>query len=184
MRINLLPLDYRPQPLLESKRILLITVASFLVCCSLFGTLYFYIQKSMTESNINNLTQQLNSLQSEKIKIENSEKRFTEIKKRLDEVDSIQKSYPPFILYLNKLANSLAPELWLKSIDFSSGSIQINGDSLSFSMVGDMLRNLSKQQFQSVRLTKVTEGNAESLKFYEFSLEISTQEGGLEYAKK
>lgn len=184
MRINLLPYEYRPQPLVDSKRILFMILGSVLLFASLFTAFYCYLQFSNTEQALNSANDQWDSMKSEKQKIDQAEQRMAEIQKVQDEVNNIKKLYPEYSRYLNGFANSLVDELWLMNIQFAPGKIDVKGNSMSFAIIGDLLRNLDKQSFKTIRLSQVSQQTTETVEHYEFDINIEIQGGGVEYAQK
>lgn len=183
MRVNLLPVEYRPQPLFDSKRIFIVALASFLVVCSLGGAFFLFLQAQYARDTLAAVTQQREALETERQKVEAVEKRVTDLQKRLDDVANIKKSYPNYVTYLNTFGNALGAEVWLRNTSFSAGQVSLEGSSLSFAIIGDLLKNLSQENFPAVRLNRIAEQKKEQLTYYDFAVSIRIKEGGAAYAQ-
>ena len=183
MRVNLLPAASRPAPRFDGKRLMVLALFSFLLFLALLGTAYFFVRVNSDRKTLEAATDQLQSLQPKKARVEQIENQIAEIRKSFDNMDGIRNSYPEYVAYLNTISNALVDEVWLKNISFTPGNAVLDGNSLSVALVGDILRNLDKGNFTMVRLMNVTAQTNGSLTYYSFTVNIEMKDGGAPYAQ-
>jgi Tfp pilus assembly protein PilN len=187
MRINLLPRELQPQPLMNPARIMQIIIAIVLIAAAFSGMVYEYFQLKTAESSLQEVTQQASSYQSRLLEVQiTAQKRqqLADENAKFIKLNSYYSAYPDL---LNQLAASSPDKVWLTEADFPApgGTIAINGRTLRFSLVGDFLTNLKKAAaFKTVPLSQIKKTALDKVTCFDFTIQITTTEGGiLEYAK-
>lgn len=187
MRINLLPQEFRPQPLVSPTRLLVMIIGSILVIGSVVGVIYQVFQLKMEEDTLANVTAQLEVRKASMAEVAEIEAKLQEITKRQDEIKKIMETYPEYPVLIKVIAGALKnSDIWLTDTTMASdGIFKITGKTIVFPVIGDFLKKLTESGiYQSARLTDVTE-EKEKDKFntvYTFNIEVATGEGAPQYA--
>lgn len=188
MKINLLPQEFRPQPLISPARLIIVLIGSVLLVISLSGLVYQYFQYNNEKNNLANISAQLERQQTMLAEVNSIEQKFQEIKKRQDIINKILDSYPKYNSLLQKLAFALKSDIWLDNTNLASdGLFVIKGKAISFPIIGDYLKSLTQSDvYQAARLNNVSvvKEDERSKPVYTFEIEVKTGEGAPEYATK
>lgn len=179
MRFNLLPEEYRPQPLLELRRILLLTGLSVFF----IGTLVFCLLNYLTMQRLGEqkatIEGQIAVYDSTIAEIEGIEEFIEKVRRWEMEVEEIGGFYQPNQLLLWTLAAFLPEEIWLVEVDISSDQkLIIKGNSMNLRAMGHFLENLNRlDYFQTSFLKEVQEVVHDEASSYQFEIEIETRRG-------
>lgn len=187
MKINLLPQEFRPQPLVSPIRLLVMIVGLVLIFISFAAMGFQYFQLSQEKEQLRNLQTQLELQQEQLAEANKIEEIYNEVKKRQETVKKILDSYPRYHLLLSEMASTLKPDIWLTEVQFNQdGFLEIRGEAILFPVIGDFLKNLIRtEDYKTARLLKVSEREIlDSEPVYSFEIEVSTGEGAPEYATK
>lgn len=174
MRFNLLPQEYRPQPPLKFRRVLLLTG----VCVFLIGAIVFSVLNYLTlqrlEERCDTLERQIAVYDFAIAEIEGIEAFIEKVRRWEAEVEKIGGFYQPNQPILWTLAASLPEESWLMEVEISLGrKLLIKGNTLSLGAMGSFLQNLNNLSFfQTSFLKEVQEIKSDEVSFYQFQVEI------------
>jgi Tfp pilus assembly protein PilN len=186
MRINLLPEQYRPEPLVNPLRL------AILISCSLllFGGLIWWGLQMLTLGNEEQLrdatVQQINSYQPTMAEITRYEQRLTALHKQLGEVQKIKDAYRQYPLVLKRLAGSLEANMWYDSINMQPvAAFDVKGKSLLFPTIAGLIDNLQAvPDLSEVKLTQVDALEREAgVGYYSFALKLKPGGGEAGHAK-
>jgi Tfp pilus assembly protein PilN len=174
MRINLLPEQYRPEPLINPLRL------SLLITCSvlLFGGLIWIGLQHLTlgdeKQSLATATQQIASYQPTMREITRSEQRLAALRKQLGEVQKIQDAYRQYPLVLKRLAGSLEHDMWYDSINMQAlNPFEVKGKTVLFPTIAGLIDNLQAvPDLTAVKLTQVDRVETDGLDYYSFALKL------------
>ncbi|HBF38962.1 MAG TPA: hypothetical protein DDW50_16800 [Firmicutes bacterium] len=187
MRIDLLPRELQPQPLMNPVRIMRTMIAIVLIAAAFSGLIYEYFQYTTAKSNLQQITQQALSYQSMLLEVQTAAQKKQQLADENAKFVKLNSYYSAYPDLLNQMAAAAPNKVWLTETDFPApgGTIAMNGRSLNFSLVGDFLTNLKKSAaFKAVQLSQIRKTVQDKVTCYDFSIQITTVEGGLlEYAK-
>ncbi len=183
MKIDLLPKEYRPQPLFDPTRLTIMIICALIVSGGLGLIGWVYLETKDTESKLASLNSQLESYRSIKLEVERTESVLEDLKKRRTDFVRIEQLYLPYRVYLKKLANSLQEDMWLVNASFAEEKMALSGRSVSFALIGDLLASIKKDGFGEARATEINQITEEDLVFYEFRIEIPHGGGVEKYAE-
>lgn len=174
MRINLLPPEYRPQPLVELRRVFLLTAAIivFLVSLVFFG--WNYLTCNNLAEQITVLEGQIAAYEPALAELEGLEAFIAKVRQWEDEVEKIGGLYPRHQQFLWSLAAALPQEAWLTEVAITSGrKLSIRGNSLNFLAIGRLLENINGVAFfRSSFLKEMHEVTQDEVTSYQFAIEI------------
>lgn len=185
MRINLLPVQYRPEPLINPLRLTVMLVCGFLTFGTAIWLLILTMQLGTEKQRIATVEQQINNYKGTVQQIDQYEKRLASLKQRLAQVEKIKAAYFQYPFVLKRVAGSLKDEMWVDSIDMTAlDSFQINGKSLIFPNIGGLLKNLQKlPDLHDVKLTQLAAADTADLEVYNFAIKLKPGGGGLANAQ-
>lgn len=174
MRINLLPLEYRPKPLVEPRRVFLITVAIIVLLASLAFFGWNYLTCNALAERITVLEGQIAVYDPALAELEGLEAFIAKVRQWESEMEGIRGLYPQHQQLLWSLATALPPEVWLTEVDITSGEkLTVKGNTMNFRAMGRLLENINGVvSFQSSVIKEIREVKREEVAFYEFELEI------------
>jgi len=187
MRINLLPQEYRPQPLINPKRLFLMIISGVLALSSIGFAFFEYTSINANKRDLQSIKQQLTALESKKDLLQKVEALQQEIEKFKKEVKTIEGYYNQPVMLLDRMTAAMPEHIWLENLKLGTdGKIQIRAHTLDFVIISDLLDNLKKTGiFQEVKLLKIDEEKNEDSGLTTYSFEFMTDTGRkLEYAKK
>jgi Tfp pilus assembly protein PilN len=181
MRINLLPEQYRPEPVVNPLRLSILIVGAVLI---FVAGIWLFVQSSQLQTEKQMLAavgQQIDSYQSTIQEIKQYETKLQILKQRLGEIDRIKSAYLQYPFVLKKLAGALTDDMWLSSLNMPPlGTVTINGKSLVFTNISGLVKNLNETAgLSGIKLSNVTSDSSESntVKLYSFSLKLKTEGG-------
>ncbi len=186
MRIDLLPREHRAQPVMNPARITKVIVAVVLIAAASGGVVYEYFQFTTAQSALQQATQQALSYQSLLREVQEAAQKKQQLAEERAKFVKLNSCYAPYPDLLNQLAAATPDKVWLTEAGFPApgGMIAINGRSLNFSLVGDFLTRLkAAAPFQTVQLSQIRKSVQDKVTCYDFSIQITTGGGLLNYAK-
>jgi len=186
MKINLLPLEYRPQPAVKMKRLLILAGSSSMVFLSLlFAGLQFFMFSS-TKTELTILEKDLVRTEAPLKRVAVVEERYQHFQKRQTEVVRITNQYQTHLQLLSEISLALSEDLWLNAVKVANdGKINIEGSSLEFSFIGDYLGRLGREEsFGNAKLKEVNEIEENGLSYYKFNIDLLSKGGAPENAPK
>lgn len=179
MRINLLPEQYRPEPLINPFRLTLLIICSILVFGGAVWMLVQSFQLNTEKELLATVTQQVDSYQGTLREISAYEQRLQSLTQRLAQVEQIKAAYFQYPLVLKRLAGALEEDMWFSSVDMTAlGQFTVSGKSLIFPRIGGLLKNLQNiPELQEVKLTQVSAVEENELDMYNFSIKLKPEGG-------
>lgn len=184
MKINLLPQEFRPQPLVSPVRLGIIIGGMVLILVALAGVVWQYLVLRNEERMIANYTVQLEIRKAALAEANDIEARLNKLKQRQAAINKIIETYPEYPVLLKTLVGALRNDVWLTSVEATTdGFFKIRGETLFFNFIGDFLKGLSQSEtYQSARLINVDEVDNDGVTTYSFQIDIETGEGAPKYA--
>jgi len=176
MRINLLPPEERPQPLINPRRLTLMIGGGVLVFVAIgFAVLQFNGWRTARQEA---------ALVEKRLEImrgfEAQLKRYEELRRQVEqakkEIETVKDSYQLEPRLIEAVAAVTPENIWLGEIaSGADGAIKIKGDSLDFALIGDFLEKLQRtKQFTEIKLVKITENDEEDYRSYGFEINLNT----------
>ena len=186
MRINLLPLEFRPkQQVTLLNLIILFGGFVVLIASAGFGVFeYFCYQES--RNKLASLEQQITFLQPQMDEVRRLEQIQTELIKFQKEINQIRSFYQPQLEIFNSLAVIMPGDVWLEELTIEhSGNVVVTGQSLNIPSIGNFLNKINIGEFyQSTSLKEIKMEDKDDLISYQFNLKMVTGRGSLEYDEK
>ena len=175
IRINLLP--YRTQRR-QTKILqhLVVALGVVFVAASLVFTADLIKASELTEleDTFSELKAQNVQLQKRIGKIKDLDKLRTDVERKLELVEELQKGRFFALVTLNKLATVIPENVWLKSIATKEGTITISGLGESNKAVANFMRALDQEAvFSNIALSKITRTNVGNIPVRSFSLTMN-----------
>ena len=175
IRINLLP--YRTQRR-QTKILqhLVVALGVVFVAASLVFTADLIKASELTEleDTFSELKAQNVQLQKRIGKIKDLDKLRTDVERKLELVEELQKGRFYALVTLNKLATVIPENVWLQSIATKEGTITISGLGESNKAVANFMRALDKEAiFSNIALSKITRTNVGNIPVRSFSLTMN-----------
>ncbi len=178
MRINLLPEEYRPQPALSLRRLLLLTGLLVFLGATLVFCGYYWWQVRTLEERCAALEAHIAVYDQAIEEIAEIEAFIARVRRWEKEITDIGRLYPPGRRFLWNLAAALPEEIWLTEVRVSGENLTIRGDSLNLTMMGRLLQNINKTPlFHGSFLKEVRENTQGEVRSYQFEVEIATGRG-------
>jgi Tfp pilus assembly protein PilN len=188
MKINLLPLQYRPLTQVTLVNLIMLFAGVFLVIgvCIMGGNEFIKYQSLNTTTT--QLQEQLKNYQQSLVEFQKFETLKEQIDKKHQEIDKIAVLYQPMPTVIKAIASAVPDNLWLTKFNIATdGKVTIEGQAMLFSLVGDFLNNLnelpiiSSSNLKTITTTDVTDYNAV---LYKFAFELETRKESNNNAKK
>ena len=175
IRINLLP--YRTQRR-QTKILqhLVVALGVVFVAASLVFTADLIKASELTEleDTFSELKAQNVQLQKRIGKIKDLDKLRTDVERKLELVEELQKGRFYALVTLNKLATVIPENVWLQSIATKEGTITISGLGESNKAVANFMRALDQEAvFSNIALSKITRTNVGNIPVRSFSLTMN-----------
>jgi Tfp pilus assembly protein PilN len=185
MRINLLPQQYRPEPLINPFRLTLLIICSVLLCGGLAWMALQVLTLGGEKQLLATADQQIVSYQSTMAEITRCEQRLAALRKQLGEVQKIQDAYQQYPLVLKRLAGSLEDDMWYDSINMqAAAAFEVRGKSLLFPTIAGLIDNLQAvPDLTAVKLTQVTAVESDGTDYYSFAFKLKPVGGEAANAK-
>jgi Tfp pilus assembly protein PilN len=174
MRINLLPEQYRPEPLINPFRLSLLIICSVLLFGGLIWIVTLHLNLGTEKQLLAAATRQIASYQPTMQEISRCEQRLAALRKQLDAVQKIQDAYRQYPLVLKRLAGSLEHDMWYDSINMQAlNPFEVKGKTLLFPTIAGLVDNLQADpDLTQVKLTQVDSIEEETVDYYSFTLKL------------
>jgi Tfp pilus assembly protein PilN len=174
MRINLLPLEYRPKPLVELWRVLLITAAIVVLLASLAFLGWNYYTCNTLAERISVLEGQIAVYDPAMAELEGLEVFIAKVRQWEKEMEGIRSLYPQHQQFLWSLATALPQEVWLTKVEIEpEKKLIVKGNTMNFRAMGQLLENINGVAFfKSSAIKEIKEITSDKIIFYEFEIEI------------
>lgn len=183
MRINLLPLEFRPrqQVTLLNLMILFGGIVLFLASAG-FGVFEYFNYQESTQK-LASVEQQITFLQPQMDEVRRLEQTQAELIKLQREIKQIRGYYQPQLEIFNSLAGIMPGNIWLEELIIDhTGNVAVTGQSLNIPSIGNFLNQINIGEFyQSTSLKEIKKEEDDSFTSYKFNLEMVTGRGSLEY---
>jgi Tfp pilus assembly protein PilN len=187
MRINLLPLEYRPHPRVTFLNLIILLAGVFLVLGAGYMAVNEYLRFNSLNAEIGQLQQRLDSYQQSLIEYQRFEVIKQQIDKKHQEIKNITGLYLPLPVILRSVAGAIPENVWLNKLEIKpDGKVIMGGQSIIFPIIGDMLNNINSLSIvQSSRLLNIstTEVKEYNEILYNFGLELETRKENNKNAK-
>ncbi len=186
MRINLLPLEFRPKQQVTFLNIMILLGGIVVFLASIgFGVYeYFNYQESIRE--LASIEQQILFLRPQMDEVRKLEQTQAELIKLKQEISKIKGFYQPQLEIFNSLATVMPGSIWLEEliIDYT-GKVAVSGQSLNIPLIGNFLNRINLGEFyQSTSLKEISLEDSDHYNSYRFNMEMVTGRGSLEYDEK
>ena len=186
MRINLLPLEFRPKQQVAFLNIMILLGGIFIFVASVgFGVYeYFNYQESIQKLAL--IEQQIAFLQPQMDEVRKLEQTQGELIKFQGEIHKIKGFYQPQLEIFNSLAIVMPGSIWLEELIIDhSGKVTVSGRSINIPLIGDFLNKINLSEFyQSTSLREIRLEDDDNYSSYQFNMEMLTGRGSLEYDEK
>ncbi len=186
MRINLLPLEFRPRQQVTFLNLIILFGCIVLFMASVgFGVYeYFHYQESIKE--LASIEQQIAFLQPQMDEVRKLEQTQGQLIKLQQEINKIRGFYQPHLQIFNSLATIMPGNIWLEELIIDhTGKVTVTGQSLNIPMIGNYLNKINISEFyQSTSLKEIKMEDDDDFISYQFNLEMVTGRGSLEYDEK
>lgn len=183
MRINLLPLEFRPKPQITFSNLMVLLggIAVFLGSIGFCGYEYFNYQGSIRE--LASIEQQIVFLQPQMDEVRKLEQTQAELIKFQQEISKIRGFYQPQLEIFNSLAIVMPGSIWLEELIIDhTGKVNVSGQSLNIPLIGNFLNRINLSEFyQSTSLKEIKLEDNNDYTSYQFNMEMETGRGSLEY---
>ncbi|HOJ77002.1 MAG TPA: PilN domain-containing protein [Bacillota bacterium] len=178
MRINLLPLEYRPQPLINPMRLVMMIIGSCLFFITILVSLFYYLNIQNSKVLLDGVNKELEILRPSEEKLNRVEQLASRIDKNKNEIEQIKNNYQNYVDNISNVVVSLPEQLWLRKFELNNnGKISIEGSTLDFVIVGHFLNRLEENDlFNKVKLNRIEETRAgeenNKMVYYNYSIEL------------
>lgn len=183
MRINLLPLEFRPKQQVTLLNILILLGGIFVFVASAGFGIYEYFNYRESVEKLASIEQQITFLQPQMDEVRRLEQTQAELLKLQKEIDQIRNFYQPQLEIFNSLAIVMPGNIWLEELIIDhAGKVIVTGQSLNIPSIGNFLNEINIGEFyQSTTLKEIKMEDDDDLASYQFNLEMATGRGSLEY---
>lgn len=185
MRINLLPPEYRPQPVINPVRLVVMIVGSIVCLASLGFAIYQYSLLHFNRIKLDNVKKELSTYDVYKAQLETIDKLQTQVDTYKKELKQFEDVYQLHLQIINGIAGSLSEQVWINKLKIASdGKIALEGGALDFVLVGHVLEKLNKmKEINLCKLKEIKEVKNETLTTYDFIIEMNSGRA-LQYGRK
>lgn len=186
MRINLLPLEFRPKQQVTFLNLLILLGGVCLFIASVGFGIYEYLNYQESIQKLASIEQQIVFLQPQMEEVRKLEQTQSELIKLQGEFEKIRGLYQPQLEIFNSLAVIMPGNIWLEEIIVdSTGKVTVSGQSLDIPLIGNFLNKINSGEFyQSTSLKEIKLADNDDVASYQFNLEMLTGRGSLEYDEK
>ncbi len=172
MKINLLPVQYRPQPQVTFTNLVILLAGVILILGVGFLAVNEFLQHQWLTAESERYRTQLDSYQQSLVEFDKFQLIKRQIETKQAEVRKISDSYQPLALILRAVAAEVPENVWLTRFTVTpDGKLTIEGRAMLFSLVGDFQNNLN--DLPIIQASKVR-SFSQSEKQYLFNLELQT----------
>lgn len=186
MRINLLPLEFRPKQQVTFLNLLILLAGILLVIAAVGFGIYEYFNYQESTKNLASIEQQITFLQPQMEEVRYLEQTQAELIQLQQEINQIRGFYQPHLEIFNSLATIMPGNVWMEEIIIDhSGKATVTGRSLDIPLIGNFLNRINIGEFyQNTTLKEIKLEDKDDVTSYQFNLEMVTGKGSLEYDEK
>ena len=186
MRINLLPLEFRPKKQVTFLNILVLLGGVFLFIVALGFGVYQYFDYQDSIKKLATIEQQITFLRPQMEEVRRLEGIQAELLKFQREIDQIRGFYQPQLEIFDSLARVMPSNIWLEELIIDhKGEVTVLGQSLDIPLIGNFLNRINLSEFyQSTSLKEIKLEDNDEFISYQFNLKMATGRGSLEYDEK
>lgn len=176
MRINLLPPEYRPQPIINPVRLGIMIIGSVACLVALGFGIYQYTTLHFNKVKLDNVKRELSSYDAYKAKLQEIDNLQAQVDVYKKELKQFEDLYQLHLQIMNGIAGSLSEQVWISKLTIApDGKIMIEGGALDFVLVGSALEKLEMiKEISSCKLKEIKEVEAKELTTYDFIIELNT----------
>lgn len=172
MKINLLPIQYRPQPQVTFTNLIILLAGVILILGVGFLAVNQFLRYQWLIAEAERYRTQLDSYQQSLVEFDKFQLLKRQIETKQAEVRKITDSYQPFASIFRSVAAAVPENVWLTRVAAApDGKLTIEGRAMLFSLVGDFQNNLNALPI--IQASKVR-SFSQSEKQYLFNLELQT----------
>lgn len=181
MKINLLPEEHRPQPIVNVYRVgFLIFIG---ICVLVSGIIYInaWIELNSVKTKLTQVEQDIIIYGQSYENVKHIEQLENTVKKKRKEMESITKPYLPFDRLLSEVIRCLPDKLWLLSMDINEqGKISLAGVTNRLNAISNYMVELEfSPEFKQVVLSDVNANiQGEEQYLYKFNLTFEQEKAG------
>ena len=186
MRINLLPLEFRPKQQVTLLNLLILFGGIVLLIASAGFIIFEYFSYQESIRKLASVEQEITFLQPQMDEVRRLEQTQAELIKLQQEIEQIRGFYQPQLEIFNSLARIMPGNIWLEELIIDhTGNVAVTGQSLNIPSIGNFLNQINLGEFyQSTLLKEIKMEEDDDLTSYQFNLEMVTGRGSLEYDEK
>ncbi len=186
MRINLLPLEFRPKQQVTFLNLMILLGGVLLFIASVGFGIYEYLNYQESTQKLAAIEQQIVFLQPQMEEVRKLEQTQAELIKLQGEIEKIRGFYQPQLEIFNSLATIMPGNIWLEELIVDhSGNVVVIGQSLDIPLIGNFLNQINISEFyQDTSLKEIKMEDKDDFISYQFNLEMVTGRGSLEYDEK
>jgi Tfp pilus assembly protein PilN len=142
---------------------------------------YFNYQESV--KRLASIEQQILFLQPQMDEVRKLEQTQAELIKLQGEINRIKGFYQPQLEIFNSLAIVMPGGIWLEELIVDeSGKVNISGKSINIPLIGNFLNKINLSEFyESTSLKEISLEDNKDYTSYQFTMEMLTGRGSLEY---
>ncbi|TCL67432.1 Tfp pilus assembly protein PilN [Hydrogenispora ethanolica] len=178
MRIDLLPLEYRPQPPLSTFRLAVYILGVLLVLGLASGLVYLYFNHLTMAQQLQSTQEQLQMFQGSISAVKQAEQLNREVVEQKAQLEQIKQAYPDLRRILSGLARAVPENCWFTNLSIGSdGGMKLTGNTVSLSILGDLMFHINQlDSVQALKLNSVQQQteNSAALSIYAFNIEMNT----------
>lgn len=181
MKINLLPVEYRPQAAVSFPRLLFIIffiVSIFGMACWLAGD---WLAIGQVNSQLTEVTQDLQIYGQQYQNVQILEKEQADIKKKRQDINSIMQPFIPFEEVMGEISAPIPDKLWLNTVEIdSTNQISMTGETDRMNAIALYMMDLeSSPVFMNTKLSTIENKNSGAGDVFEFKLTFQVNKAGL-----
>lgn len=186
MRINLLPLEFRPKQQVTFANIMILLGGISVFIASIGFGVYEYFNYRESIKRLASIEQQILFLQPQMDEVRKLEQTQADLIKFREEINKIRGFYQPQLEIFNSLALVMPGGIWMEELIIDhSGKVIVSGKSLNFPLIGNFLNEINLSKFyQSTSLKEISLEDNDDYTSYRFNVEMLTGRGSLEYNEK
>ncbi|NLW48893.1 MAG: hypothetical protein GXY86_16385 [Firmicutes bacterium] len=186
MRINLLPLEFRPKQQVTLLNLMILFGGVILLLGSAGFGVFEYFNYQESTRKLASIDQQITFLQPQMDEVRRLEQTQAELIKLQREIEQIRGFYQPQLEIFNSLARIMPGNIWLEELIIDhTGKVVVTGQSLNIPSIGNFLNQINiGEYYQSTSLKEIKKEEDNDFTSYQFNLEMVTGRGSLEYDEK
>lgn len=158
--INLLPVDYRPQPKFNFKSFLTILVSSLTITLIIFGIVYTQLSirsiNSLTDSvkeNVTFLESRIRGLEGEKLRLENLES-------LVNTIETLERTKISYVELLNQVEEYTPEGMTITSLNISETGITLQAEAQELNLISTFIDALNGWEYSTtVAISQISSSN-------------------------